>query len=269
MGKKAAVFDMDGVVFVGSTPVKGAGEELQRLRRKKICVLFATNNATKTREQFVEKLEKMGIGAQKDGIMCAAYGMAQYLRAKYRGKRKRAFVVGEQGLFEEIKNAGFEIINAKQGKIADFVACGLDRQFTYAKAAGALSHLLQGAEFFAANADATLPTEKGLMPGSGSIVAMLEKACGKKAFVVGKPNALLLRQHLKAHGINAKDAAFFGDRLDIDIAVANKCKMHSVLVLSGIAREKDAKKAKGAQKPQHVIKSAAHAGKVLEKLGWI
>ena len=98
---------------------------------------------------------------------------------------------------------------------------------------------------------------------------MLEKASGKKAFVLGKPNSYLLEEHLKLHNVEKKDAVFVGDRLDIDIAVANKCGIYSVLVLSGIASAQDAKRAPFEWKPKETIRSAAQIGKVLEKLGWI
>jgi len=268
MGKKAVLFDMDGVVFIGDTPISGAGEAVEELRTKGICVLFVTNNATRTREMFVQKLGRMGIEATRDEIMCAAFGVATYLREKYGRKKARAFVVGEKGLFEEIKKAGFEVVNDKKNALADFVVCGLDRKFTYEKAADALYHLKNGAELFGANADATLPTEKGLMPGSGSILAMLEKASGKKAFVVGKPNAYLLEEHLKLHNVEKRDAVFVGDRLDVDIAVANKCGIYSVLVLSGIANAEDAKRAPWEWKPREIIRSAAEIEKVLHRLNW-
>src|SRR3989338_1216507 len=287
MGKSGIVFDMDGVVFVGDTPVQGVRGALMDLRAKGVCVLFMTNNSTKTRGAFVQKLRRMDIVARREEIMCTAYGCAFYLRRKYAGKKARAYVIGEGGLFEEIRNAGFEIVNeslaggkagfgtadaedfnGNAGRIADFVVCGLDREFTYAKAAGALLHLQRKAALFGANADPTLPTESGLLPGSGSVLAMVEKASGKKAFVIGKPNAFLLLEHLKRHRIKAKDALFVGDRLDIDLAGANKCGMHSVLALSGIAKRKDVKNAPEGCKPQWIIKSAAHMREVLEKLKW-
>lgn len=269
MGKRAVIFDMDGVVFVGDTPVMGVGEAIGKLCASGICVLFLTNNATKTREMFVEKLGRMGIGAKREDVMCGAFGVAQYLKDKYGGRKAKAFVVGEKGLFEEIGQAGFEIVNNEKNIKSDFVVCGLDREFTYSKAADALYHLKNGAELYGANADATYPTEKGIMPGSGSIVAMLEKASGKKAFVVGKPNTYLLEEHLKLHGVRRKDAVFVGDRLDIDIAVANKCGIYSMLALSGIAKRKDVKSAPAKWKPKEIIESAAQIPKVLEKLKWI
>jgi len=256
-------------VFIGETPIEGVKRAIWELRAKKVCVLFVTNNATKTREMFAVKLARMGIKAKREEIMCAAFGVARYLREKYGRKKAKAFVIGESGLFEEIKKAGFEIVNDKKDAVSDFVVCGLDRNFTYSKAASALYHLKNGAELFGANADATLPTEKGPMPGSGSILAMVEKASGKKAFVVGKPNTFLLEEHLKLHKVEKPDAAFVGDRLDIDIAVANKCGIYSVLVLSGIAMMEDAKRAPAEWKPKEIIRSAAQIPKVLEKIGWI
>jgi len=144
------------------------------------------------------------------------------------------------------------------------VACGLDRQITYEKLDAALACLNAGAKFILANSDPTIPHEFGASPGSGAIAASLIYASGRKPDeIVGKPSLYLVRELLKLHGINARDAVFVGDRLEIDIRMANKAGMKSVLVLTGVAKRKDVARAPKSDRPWKIIRSAAEVGKAL------
>jgi len=256
---KAIIFDLDGVVYLGAKGIPGVAEEIARLQRK-ARVLFLTNNATKGRREYVRHLAAYGISAKVGDVMTASYGCARYVLENY-GKGKRVFVVGEQGLKDEMaKEAGARIV----GRNAEIVACGLDRQFTYEKLDGALACLDAGAKFILANNDPTLPREFGASPGSGAIAASLAFASGRKPdAIVGKPSPYLLRELLKLHGIRAKEAVFVGDRLEIDIRMANKAGMKSVLVLTGVAKRGDVKRAPESDRPWKIIKSAAEVGKAL------
>lgn len=256
---KAIVFDLDGVVYLGAKGIPGVADEVARLQGK-VRVLYLTNNATKGRLEYVRHLAAYGISAKVDDVMTASYGCARHVLENY-GKGKRVFVVGEQGLREEMENeAGAKIVE----KRADIVACGLDRQFTYAKLDGALQCLNAGAAFILANNDPTLPREFGASPGSGAIAASLIRASGREPdAVVGKPSPYLVRELLKLHGIRARDSVFVGDRLEIDIRMANRAGMKSVLVLTGVAKRKDAARAPKSDRPWKIIKSAAEVGKAL------
>ena len=256
---KAVVFDLDGVVYLGARGIPGVAREIARLQ-KKVRVLFLTNNATKGRLEYVRHLAAYGIRASVSDVMTASYGCARYVLENY-GKGKRVFVVGEQSLREEMENdAGAKIV----GKRADIVVCGLDRQLTYEKLDAALQCLSAGAKFILANNDPTLPREHGASPGSGAIAAALSCASSREPdVVVGKPSLYLVRELLKLHGISARDAAFVGDRLEIDIRMANKAGMKSVLVLTGVAKKEDVARAPKGDRPWKIIKSAAGVGKVL------
>jgi len=255
----AIVFDLDGVVYLGARGIPGVAGEIARLQGK-VRVLFLTNNATKGRLEYVRHLAAHGISAKVDDVMTASYGCARYVLEKYR-KGKRVFVVGEQGLREEMEDvAGALLVN----KNAEIVACGLDRQFTYAKLDGALQCLNAGSAFILANNDPTLPREFGASPGSGAIAASLICASGREPdVVVGKPSLYLVKELLKLHGIRARDAVFVGDRLEIDIRMANKAGMKSILVLTGVAKRKDVAHAPKSDRPWKTIKSAAEVGKAL------
>jgi HAD superfamily hydrolase (TIGR01450 family) len=256
---KAIVFDLDGVVYLGAQGIPGVAAEIARLQ-KKMPVLFLTNNATRSRLEYVRHLAAYGISAKVDDVMTAAFGCARYLLENY-GKGKRVCIVGEQGFRDELENeAGTVIV----GKNAEIVACGLDRQVTYGKLDAALQTLNAGAVFMLANNDPTIPREHGASPGSGAIAASLIYASGRKPDVtIGKPSIYLIKKLLQMHKIKARDAAFVGDRLEIDIRMANKAGMKSVLVLTGVAKKKDVERAPKSDKPDLIVKSAAEIGNAL------
>ncbi len=257
---KAMVFDLDGVVYLGSRGIPGVAGEISRLQEK-VRVLFLTNNATKSRADYVRHLSSFGISASASEVMTASFGTACHIREKY-GRGKKVFVVGEGGLKDELASeAGARLVG---GKGAEIVACGLDRRITYRKLELALQNLNSGAIFVLANNDPTWPKEDGVAPGSGAIAASLIFASGRQPdATIGKPSTYLLDELLLLHRIKHSEAAFIGDRLDIDIRMANKAGMKSVLVLTGIAKKGDIAKAPASDKPSLVIDSAAEAGKAL------
>jgi ribonucleotide monophosphatase NagD (HAD superfamily) len=192
--------------------------------------------------------------------MTASFGCAHYISEKY-GKGKKVHVVGEQGLHDElVEEAGAMIV--KNG--AEFVVCGLDRQVTYEKLDAALRNLNAGAVFVLANSDPTIPREFGSSLGSGALAASLIYASGRKPDVtIGKPSVYLIKKLLQMHNIKACDAAFVGDRLEIDIRMANAAEMKSVLVLTGVAKREDVMRAPKRDRPDMVVSSAAEVGKAL------
>jgi len=258
---KAVIFDLDGVVYRGATGIPGVAAEIYRLQ-KKVQVLFLTNNATKSRAEYIRSLAVFGISARVSQIMTSSFGAAHHVREKY-GKGKKVYVVGERGLAEELELEADAIVVDGQG--AEIVVAGLDRNIIYGKLVQALRNLLAGAKFILANADPTYPTENGLSPGSGAIAASLIYASGRKPdFVAGKPSAYLIEKLLEMHKIKPSEAAFVGDRMDIDIRMANKIGMKSVLVLTGVSKREEIAHAPASDKPDIVLESAVGVGKALK-----
>lgn len=256
---KAVVFDLDGVVYRGAHGIPGVAAEIARLQ-KRMPVLFLTNNATKSRMEYARHLARFGIMAGSEDIMTSAFGCAHYVLENY-GKGKRVFVIGESGLRYELEGEAMaELVEDD----AEIVVAGLDREISYARLDAGLKQLVAGAKFMLANSDPTYPTEHGLSMGSGAIAASLTYASGRKPdVVIGKPGEYLPRKLLEMHGVKPKDAVFVGDRLDIDIRMANKLGMKSVLVLTGIAKRDDLKRAKRADRPKLMLESASGLGKAL------
>lgn len=258
---RSIVFDLDGVVYRGANGIPGVASEIFRLQKKK-QVLFLTNNATRSRADYVRHLAIFGILVRASQMMTSSFGAAHYIRGKY-GKGRKIFVVGEQGLKDELEFEADAVL--VEDGTADIVVVGLDRHITYAKLEQALRNLNAGAKFIMANSDTSYISDRGLSPGSGAIGACLIYASGKKPdVVIGKPSTYLIDELLEMHGLKPSEVAFVGDRLDIDIRMANKVGMKSVLVLTGISTKKDLKEARASDKPDIVIESAADVGKALK-----
>ncbi|MHA1265685.1 MAG: HAD-IIA family hydrolase [Candidatus Helarchaeota archaeon] len=227
------IFDLDGVIYLGNGPIPKAKEVITSLKEKGKKVFYLTNNSTRTRSQFAEKLRQMGIQVTSNQIITSAYATAQYI--KNLKPKASIYLIGEEGLFQEFKSAKFTIyseINFKQK--VDFVVIGLDRQFNFQKLATALCVLERGAQFIATNDDPTLPTEHGNLPGAGALVAALQTAYGAKPLIIiGKPNTFMLDFILKQSKIHPKDAVIIGDRYTTDIMAGINAHMRTIMVKSG------------------------------------
>jgi 4-nitrophenyl phosphatase len=256
-GIKAVIMDLDGTLYRGKTPLPGAAEALDALRRRGVKVLFLTNSATRSRADVAAKLDSIGLHAVKEDVYCGAYLLASYIAQNHRGKA--AYVVGEKGIFDEFRVAGVQAINTVAGAgreeaaKAGIVAVGLDRNFSYDKLAKAHAALRNGAAFLASNSDATYPVEGGELPGAGGMVAAIEAVSGKKAHVVGKPNPYVMELIEKAHGLKRREILVVGDRLETDITFAKNCGVKSALVLSGASKISDMRE--NGMRPDYVFGS--------------
>jgi len=226
------VFDIDGVLKVGETPVDGAAEVVEFLQQEGKKVAILTNNATRTRRDIVAQMARIGIKIGIGEVFGSAFGAAKYLKEEFGGGK--AFIIGEKALAEELGGEGIAVMPAAKAASADFVVVGLDRAFEYGKLAAALEAIEAGAKFIATNEDPRLPTETGPKPGAGCMVAALS-ACAKKKpdVIIGKPQPYLLEMAIEAMGLGKSDVAMVGDGLDTDILMANRMGVFSVLVLTG------------------------------------
>jgi 4-nitrophenyl phosphatase len=228
--------DLDGVVYTGSTPIRGAPEFFRFLgatSRRFVCI---TNNSTLTSDQFRAKLEAMDIHAGEGQILTSPQATAIYLRDTL-GLRPgaRVYPIGEEGVVRTLMAEGFVLVDDKP----DVVVCGLDRRLTYARLAGACTALRDGAPLVATNPDHALPTERGLLPGNGATIAYLEAATGVRATVIGKPEPTMLRIAMEMAGAGPDETAMLGDGLRTDMLAGERAGVAKVLVLTGIAQRED------------------------------
>ncbi len=228
------LIDLDGVIYRGATALPGARDFIEWLHAQGITARFVTNNATLTPSQYVEKLAGMGIQVEPHEIFTSALATAQYLQE--RGEQhKSAYVIGQEGLLVAMRSIGMRITSEQP----DWVVAGLDRELTYEKLATASLAIERGSGFIGTNPDTSFPTERGLEPGAGAILAAIAATTSVSPIIIGKPQPLMLELAMHQMGGTTTDTAMLGDRLDTDIAAAEAAHLASILVLTGVSTRED------------------------------
>jgi len=237
------LFDLDGVIYRDREPVVNAAAAVADLRARGHRILFATNNATRLRSEFAERIREVGVPARTEDVATSASATAQYLKALPVPPRT-ALVVGSEALATELRDVGIRVVDlglpSELRERVDVVVASLDREFTYAKLAQAQAAVLGGALLVATNRDPQWPGANGtIWPGAGSIVAAVETACRQTAVSIGKPGPLLYQTLLRAVGADPAETIVVGDNLETDIAAAQAMGLASALVLTGVSRRED------------------------------
>ena len=245
------VIDMDGVLYRGDQLIAGTRELISFLREQQIGFVLATNNATRTQQQFVDKLARMGVEVYTQEVLTSSLATASYL-ASLAPPGAKVFVVGMDGLRMALEEAGFRLV--EEG--AQFVVAGMDFTICYERLAQASLQIRAGARFIGTNPDLTFPSERGILPGAGSLLAFLEAASGVKPDVVGKPGTAMMAQALERMGAQPATTAMLGDRLETDILAGQRAGLHTILVLSGVTD--DAVLAAAEIRPDLVFDDVAH-----------
>jgi len=229
---KGVICDMDGVLWRGDTPLPGLHDFFALLEARNLPYVLATNNASKTPEQYVEKLARMGIVTSTEHVLNSATAAADYL-ATQAAPGTPVYAIGGPGVREALRSHGFVLTD---GERADYVFVGWDRDLTWQKLATATLLIRGGAGFIATNPDRTFPMEEGLVPGNGAQVAALVTATDVTPVTAGKPGPLLYERALARMGTSPEATLVIGDRLDTDILGGLRLGMPTALVLSGIVQ---------------------------------
>lgn len=236
------ILDMDGVLWRGDTPMPGLVDFFDTIAQAQVGYVLATNNAAKTAAMVVEQLAGYGVKIPRELILNSAEATARYLRHNY-PEKKSAYVVGEDGLVLAMTDQEFEVLNGDSfigsKSRADVVVVGFTRHVCYPQLASAAHLINNGALFIGTNPDVSIPTEFGPLPGAGALLAYLEAATGRRPLVIGKPNLPMFQEALRLLGNKPKTTVVVGDRLSTDIAGGRAAGMKTVLLLSGITREKE------------------------------
>jgi 4-nitrophenyl phosphatase len=229
---QAAVIDMDGVLWRGQTPMPGLADFFGWLRRRELPFVLATNNASKTPHDVVERLAGWGVDISPDEVLTSSIATAAHL-AKQHDEGTLVYAIGGAGLRQALRSRGFRLIDGHE-EAARLVVVGIDFDLTYDKLACAAVHVQRGATFVATNTDRSYPSELGRLPGAGAIVAAVETATGVSPDVIGKPHAAMFRIALERLATDPAHTVMIGDRLDTDILGGARVGMRTVLVTSGI-----------------------------------
>lgn len=243
------LIDMDGVIYRGGHLIPGADRFIDSLRSAGIPFMFLTNNSQRTRRDVATKLQRLGINAGEEHVFTCAMATARFLARQKPGGT--AFVIGEGGLLHALHNNGYSIVD----KDPDYVVVGEGRTMNFEMMEAALGMILGGAKLIATNLDPNCPTQTGMRPGCGAMVALLEAAAGVKAFSVGKPSPVMLRAARKELGLTTDQTIVIGDTMETDILGGVQLGFKTVLVLSGGTRREDLPRY--TYRPDKVVESIA------------
>ncbi|OBF85354.1 HAD family hydrolase [Mycobacterium sp. 852002-51163_SCH5372311] len=239
------LIDLDGTVFRGRQPTDGAVQSLAEVHSRK---LFVTNNASRSAEEVAAHLRELGFSASGDDVVTSAQSAAHLLAGQL-SPSSRVLVVGTEALADEIAAVGLCPVRRWDDEPVAVVQ-GLSTAIGWAELAEAALAIRAGAVWVAANVDPTLPTERGLLPGNGSLVAALRTATGAEPQVAGKPGTQLMTDAVGRGDFRAP--LVVGDRLDTDIEGANAAGLPSLMVLTGVNNARDAVYAEPAHRPTYI-----------------
>lgn len=222
------VIDMDGVLYRGDEPLPRLHDFFAFMRQRPIPFILATNNSTRTAQQYVDKLARMGVEISPDEVLSSGQTLARFLAGKY-SKGTRVHVFGMQALKDVMAQEGFVVADED----VDLVVVSMDKEVTYDKLKRAALLIRGGARFYATNLDPTVPTEEGMAPGTGSLIMALQTATAVTPTATGKPEVAMFNLAMQQMGARPETTAMIGDRLDTDILGAQRAGLTSIFVLSG------------------------------------
>lgn len=228
---RAVLLDMDGVVYVGNEPLPGVQDLLDYLDATRRDWCFITNNSTRTPEMFADKVQKMDMKVGPAHILTSSLATASWMAEEF-PERGKVYVVGEAGLRTALTGEGFTLTDDPFE--AEFVVSGIDFNLVYEMLARAVLGIRNGARFIGTNMDPTYPTERGQIPGTGSVLALLEAASGVKPEIIGKPFPGMYRQAFHKTKSQPETTLMVGDRYETDIAGAIQLGMVTAAVTTGI-----------------------------------
>lgn len=253
------IIDMDGVLYRGNEVIAGAPGFVRFLRQRGIGFVLATNNSTRTPQQYVDKLADLSLDVHPGEVLTSAQATAAYLAA-VAPSGTPVFVVGQDGLREALSGAGFALV--EDG--ADYVVVGMDFAIRYERLAQATLLIRAGARFIGTNPDRTFPSVRGIVPGAGALLAFLEAATDVQPTVIGKPGTAMMEQALARMQADPASTGMLGDRLETDILAGQRAGLLTLLVLSGVTDR--ALLARSEIQPDLLFRDVGHLHAVWDKM---
>ncbi|MBB5906080.1 NagD protein [Actinoalloteichus hymeniacidonis] len=223
------LLDMDGVLVHEEHPIAGADQLLAELAEQEIGFMVLTNNSIYTPRDLRARLSANGLEVPEKSIWTSALATARFLDSQRPGGS--AYVIGEAGLTTALHEVGYVLTD----RDPDYVVLGETRTYSFTAITKAVRLLEAGARFIATNPDETGPSREGLLPATGAVAALIERATGRAPYYVGKPNPLMMRSALRALGAHSENTLMVGDRMDTDVRAGMEAGMQTILVMSGIS----------------------------------
>ena len=254
------LLDMDGTFYLSDRLLEGALRFTDLLREQKKEFLFLTNNSSKHRRQYAEKINRLGLPIPEELVLTSGEATALYLKSQHPGAR--LFVVGTPSLEEEFRQHGFQLVEQEP----DFLVLGFDTTLTYQKLWTLCDFVRTGIPYIATHPDFNCPTESGWMPDVGAMIAFVKAATGREPdLVVGKPNRLIVDAAAAKMKLPVDQLAMIGDRLYTDIALGQSSGILTILVLSGETKIEDLKDS--PFQPDYTFQNLAGVADWLERNG--
>lgn len=258
--------DLDGTFYLGDRLLTTSVGFLDKLRDLGLKYLFFTNNSSKSPEDYINKLAKMGVEIGREEIMTSGDVTISFLKNKRSGKT--VFLLGTQSLRSQFEEEGLKLVEIADARepsvgvaIADVVVVGFDTSLSYNALSQACWHIREGAEFIATHPDWNCPVQGGYVPDCGSMCALIEASTGKKPKFLGKPFFETMQAVIERTGAGPEEIAFVGDRLYTDVASGVNNGAQGILVLTGEAKASDI--ADSEVKPTWVFPSLEQLGEAL------
>ncbi len=243
--KQGFICDMDGVIYHGNVLLPGVQEFIHWLQREEKNFLFLTNSSQRTPASLKKKLASMGIEVEESHFYTSALATAHFVA--HQKPRGAAFVIGESGLIHALESVDYSITD----KNPDYVIVGESSTYNLGMLEKAVNLIRNGAKLIGTNPDITGPTEEGIAPATGALVAPIELTTNSKAYFVGKPNPLMMRDAKSILGTKRGETVIIGDRMDTDIIAGIESEIDTVLVLSGVTDKKEMERF--AYRPHYVL----------------
>jgi NagD protein len=234
--KKAILCDMDGVLYHASQLLPGAKEFIHWLKKEEKKFLFLTNSSDRTPLELEEKLRRLGLDVPACHFYTSALSTALFLKKQC--PSGSVYAIGDAGLIHALYEAGFSMNEINP----DYVVMGETRNYDFEKIEKAVNLVLKGAKLIGTNPDTKDRIGNGFTPGTGALIAPIEKVTGCHAYFLGKPNPFTMKYALKKLGAPKEDCIIIGDRMDTDIIAGIESGIDTALVLSGVTTQNSLKK---------------------------
>ena len=229
------LLDMDGTIYLGNRLFDCTKPFLETVRSLGKRYIFLTNNSSKDRMAYVEKLGRLGIEAAPDEVFTSGEATTLKLGAKMPGASLAVF--GMPTLEREFENAGFKLVEREP----DAIVLGFDMAFDYAKMTRLCDLVREGRPYYATHPDFNCPVENGFVPDIGAVIEYVKASTGRVPDeVIGKPHAGIVDAVVAKYGVPKDRLCMVGDRLYTDIALGKSAGIAAALVLSGETSEADA-----------------------------
>ncbi|MEM0089597.1 MAG: HAD-IIA family hydrolase [Archaeoglobaceae archaeon] len=247
--KKGFIIDIDGVIGRSVEPIEEGVRGVEKLIELGKKIVFVSNNSTRSRRILLQRLKSFGIEVGEESIVSATHATAKFIAKEKKGAK--VFTTGEEGLKEELLNAGLKIAGHED---AEYLVVGSNRKIDYDLMTKALRCCLRGVRYVATNPDKMFPSEDGPTPGTGMIIGALYWMTGRMPdVVVGKPSKVIMLEALEKLNLGVEDVVVVGDQIEVDVVAGKNIGAETLLVLTGVTKREDIEKSE--VRPDYVAES--------------